>query len=186
MNSTGNRLEYEELSQKADEEGKKFDIDDVLTVGKNYFSCGFHRTESYYNHKFSVAVSIIGRLCGTEQGSDYRRGIAYIAKELHISKRQVKSLRKNMKCKGGYIFKIPMSIPAILEKMIAVFVEENANSLIQTFLTAENDKGVSMYRTIFIEKHYDVIKNASSKSEELNGVADNILTELNSFTQKFN
>lgn len=92
MNSTNDRLEYEELSQKADEEGEKFDIDGVLTFGKNYFSCGFHRTESYYNHKFSVAVSIIGRLYGTEQGNDYRKGIAYIAKELHISKRQVKSL----------------------------------------------------------------------------------------------
>lgn len=186
MNSTNNHIEYESLSKRADEAGKKFDVDDVLTFGRNYFSCGFHRTESYYNHRFSVAVSIIGRLYGTGQGNDYRKGISYLANNLHVSKRQVKCLRKNMKCKGGYIFKIPMSIPAILEKMIAIFVKENSNSLVQEFLTAENNKGVSMYRTIFIEKHYDAIKNASSKSEELDGVIDNILTELSNFTQKFN
>lgn len=157
---------YRDFSEQAKHEAMQSNIDDKLLIGKKYFDCGHHPSEPYYNNQFAVAVAIIGRLCGERQRnlSDYKNGIAYIAKKLKISKRQVKALRKKMAVKDGFVFKAPTSIPAIVEEMISFFQDKRTNNLISKFLDEENPKGVRMYRTIFIEEEYSAIEVSAQES----------------------
>lgn len=157
---------YREFSERATDEAMQSSPDDRLLIGRSYFDCGYNPSEPYYNNRFSIAVAIIGRLCGERKRnlSDYKNGIAYISKELKISKRKVKALRKKMKVRDGFVFKTPVSIPVIIEKMISFFQDMRTNNLISKYLNEENPKGVKMYRTIFIEEQYSAIGISAQES----------------------
>lgn len=174
---------YRDFSERAKNEAMQSNIDDKLLIGKKYFDCGYHPSEPYYNNQFAVAVAIIGRLCGERKRSlsDYKNGIAYIAKTLKISKRQVKALRKKMKVKDGFVFKTPVSIPEIVKEMISFFQDKRANSLICKFLDEENPNGVKMYRTLFIEKQYSAIE-ASARASSLNSLQEDVYIHLSEIT----
>lgn len=109
-------------------EAGKFDIDDILTSGIRYFECGYS-DKYYYNHPVAVAIAIIGKLYGLPQskGSNYHKGIAYIASEVGVSKRQVKALRKKMSWHGGYVFKTSYRIYEIISKMIDLLDQKRQN-----------------------------------------------------------
>lgn len=173
---------YREFSDAAEREGQQPNLDDGLPFGKNYFDCGCSR-EGYYNNRYAIAVAIIGRLYGDRQSSssDYKKGIAYIAKELKLPKRQVKSPRKKIKVKGSYAFKTPESIPKIVEKMISDFQRKSGNHLIAKFLEQENADGFNMYRTVFIEKQYSAIERSANASGR-GSVQDKVHVELSKLT----
>lgn len=176
---------YRDFSARAKEEAKQSNLDDKLLIGKNYFDCGYHPSEPYYNNRFAVAVAIIGRLCGERKRnlSDYKNGIAYISKELGISKRQVKALRKKMAVRDGFVFKTPASIPAIIKKMISFFQDKRTNNLISKFLVEENPKEVKMYRTIFIEEQYSAIEMSAQRSGR-DSLQENVYILLSKLTNK--
>ena len=176
---------YRDISERAQAEAKQSSFDDKLLVGKSYFDCGHHPSKPYYNDRFAIAVAIIGRLCEERKRnlSDYKNGIAYIAKKSKISKRQVKALRKKMEVKDGFVFKTPISIPTIIENMILFFEDKRTNNLISKFLDAENPKGVDMYRTIFIEEQYSAI-GISAQESGRGSLQENVYIHLSKLTNK--
>lgn len=155
-------------------EAGHFDPDDLLAFGPNYFSCGWGE-EKYYNHSFSIAISLIGSLCGdkTSGRSDYHNGIAFVAGELGITKRQVKVLRKKMRHKGGFIFKTPYNIPVTVKKVIEILKNYEQDPNVKYFFTQQAS---SMYREILIEKQFEAIKEAARKGnrEKVKLVADEL------------
>lgn len=176
---------YRDFSEQAIDEAKQPCSDDTLLIGKKYFDCGYHPSKPYYNNRFAVAVAIIGRLSGERQRnlSDYKNGIAYIAKKLKISKRQVKALRKKMEVKDGFVFKTPVAIPIIVEEMISFFQSKHSNSLISKFLNDENPNGFKMYRTIFIEEQYSAIELSAQESGR-GSLQENVYIRLSKLTNK--
>lgn len=152
--------EYNRLSGDAIREAGKEEVFDYFMFGSNYFSCGFSHN-SYYNHAYAVAIAIIGKIYGSNDGnnSDYHKGIAYVAKELGISKRQVKSLRKKYKVHKGYEFKTPYVIPDIAEKIIMLLQGQENNELVKNMVRTYNEV---LYRKLLIGVQYNEIKNAAT------------------------
>ena len=148
----------EQVEQCAIAEAKKVDKDDFMTVGPNYFGCGWKK-ESYYNFNLSVAITLIGRIYGDRKSknSDYHKGVEYIAREVNVPKRQVKILRKKIKYKNGYWFKTPYSIVKIVEKIIEKLQESKDETYVRRFLFKNKKK---MYREILIEEQYISIQEA--------------------------
>lgn len=161
-------------------EAGRFAPDDLLAFGTNYFSCGWGE-EKYYNYSFSVALAFIGSIYGekTSGRSDFHNGIAFVASELGITKRQVKVLRKKMKYKGGFIFRTPYNISATIKKVIDLLKNQEQDSNIKMFLSQQES---DMYREILIEKQFESIKEAAKKGnrKKVQRVAD----ELRSMTTK--
>ena len=172
--------EYDVRAYDAVVEAGLFDSDDILAFGVNYFSCGWGK-EVYYNHSFSIAVALIGSIYGDKNSgkSDYHNGITYIARELGITKRQVKVLRKKMKQNGGYGFKTPYSIPVTLSKIIELLKNQENNTNVKVYLSRQM---CNMYREFLIEKQFESIKEAAKKGnrEKVKKVAD----ELRGITTK--
>lgn len=161
-------------------EAGHFDPDDILAFGMHYFSCGWGK-ETYYNHPFSIAIAIIGQLYGDKNSgrSDYHNGIAVIANNLGITKRQIKVLRKKMKCKGGFSFKTPYSIASILSNIIDLLKKQENDLNVKKFLSRQIS---DMYREFLIEKQFEAIKEAANKGKrsKVKRVAD----ELRGITTK--
>lgn len=157
-------VDYNRLSKDAIEEARKFSISDPFMFGNHYFSCGFSYN-SYYNHAYAVAIAIIGKIYGSDDGnnSDYHKGIAYVAKKLGISKRQVKSPRKKHKVHKGYEFKTPYGIPDIIEKIIMLLQEQENNALVQELVDTYNEV---LYRRLLVGVQYDAIKIAARRGRE--------------------
>lgn len=141
--------DYNRLSEDARKEAEKEGFSDYFMIGSNYFSCGFSY-DSYYNNAYVVAIAIIGKIYGSKGGnnSDYHKGIVYVAKELGISKRQVKSLRKKYKVHKGYEFKTPYVIPDIVEKIIMLLQEQKNNALVQKMVSPYKEM---LYRKLLVE-----------------------------------
>lgn len=154
-------MDYNRLSEDAKREAEKEEFSDYFMIGSNYFSCGFSKN-SYYNNAYTVAIAIIGKIYGAKGGnnSDYHKGIAYIAKQLGISKRQVKSLRKKYKVHKGYEFKTPYIIPDIVEKIIVLLQGQENNVLVQKMVNTYNE---ILYRKLLVGVQYNAIKNAASE-----------------------
>ncbi|MBD5097313.1 MAG: hypothetical protein HDT40_10060 [Lachnospiraceae bacterium] len=153
-------FEYNRLSGDAIKEAGKSEISDCFMLENNYFCCGYSR-KIFYNHTYAVAIAIIGKIYGSNSGdnSNYHKGISYIAKELGISKRQVKSLRKKYKVHGGYEFKTPYKIPAIVEKIIILLQEQENDEMIQKMVRTYDE---TLYRTLLIGVQYDEIRTAAT------------------------
>lgn len=155
-------------------EAGKFDVDDILAFGTNYFHCGYKPKEDpdgrYYNHSIAVAFAIIGKLyCPSQKGSsNYHKGVAYIAKKLEISKRKVKVLRKKFSREGGYVFITPYQICTILEKMIELLSEKETDPMVKEYLQQRRS---DLYREILIAKQYAAVMN-SAKGDDNKCVND--------------
>lgn len=149
-------------------EAAKFDKDDIFAFGTHYFECGYS-DQCYYNHAVSVAIAIIGKLYGSSQskGSNYYKGVAYIAREVNLSKRQVKALRKKMSWRGGYVFKTSYRIHEIILKMIDLLDAKKAESILIQFLQQQTD---DMYREILISEQYAAIRASSRRDQKVNVV----------------
>lgn len=173
-----NSFEQKEYYAVAD--GGRFDIDDIFTFGVNYFFCGWSRVR-YYNHSFSIAISLIGALYGdkTSSRSDYHNGVDFIARNMGITKRQIKVLRKKAKHKGGYSFRTPFSIPVIINQIIELLKNQEQEPNVQLFLSRQASQ---MYREILIKEQFESIKEAARKGErtKVKKVAD----DLKSITTK--
>ena len=173
-------ISYTEKANNTMVEAGRFDADDLLAFGPNYFSCGWGK-ELYYNHSFSIALALIGLLYGDKSSgrSDYHNGIAYLANKLKIKKRQVKVIRKKMKYKGGFCFKTPFNISCTIETMIRLLKEHEEDTHVKEFLAQHESK---MYREVLIAKQFESIKEAAKKGkrEKVKLVAD----ELRSMTTK--
>lgn len=141
----------------------RFDPDDILLFGLNYFVCGWGQ-EKYYNFPFSVAIALIGSIYGNKKSgrSDYHNGIKFIANELRISHRQIKSLRKKMRHKRGFSFKTPYNIAEILLKIIDLLKDQEENISVKNFLSSQPD---DMYREILIARQFEAIKEAAKKGK---------------------
>lgn len=140
-------------------EAGRFDMDDIFAFGSHYFECGYSN-ECYYNHSMAVAIAIIGKLYGAQQdrGSNYHKGVAYIAGEVGLSKRQVKVLRKKMAWRGGYAFKTSYRIHEIILKMIDLLDAKKANLIVAQYLQQQTS---DMYREILIAEQYAAIRAAA-------------------------
>ncbi len=152
-------------------EAGRFDVDDILSFGINYFHCGYKPKEDadgcYYNHSIAIAFAVIGKLYGSSQKgiSNYHKGVAYIASEIGISKRQVKVLRKKFLREGGYVFKTPYQINAILEKMIELLSDKESDAMVKEYLQQRKS---DVYREILIAKQYAAIMAAAQWDEKVN------------------
>lgn len=149
-------------------EAAKFDKDDILAFGMHYFECGYSN-QCYYNHTVAVAIAIIGKLYGSSQskGSNYHKGVAYIAKEVDLSKRQVKALRKKMSWRGGYVFKTSYRIHEIILKMIDLLDAKKTEPIFLQFLRQQTN---DMYREILIAEQYAAIRAAARRDQKVNEV----------------
>lgn len=156
----------------------KFDKDDIFAFGMHYFECGYS-DKCYYNHAVAVAIAIIGKLYGSSQskGSNYHKGVAYIAREVNLSKRQVKALRKKMSWRGGYVFKTSYRICEIIKKMIDLLDAKKAEPILIQFLRQQTD---DMYREILIAEQYAAIRAAARRDQKVNEVRG----ELEELTKK--
>ncbi len=174
--------DYQSLFDNAKAESGKDDFDDMLSRGINYFNCGYRniREEQIYNHSIAVALALVGVLCDKngQSGSNYHKGVAYIANKLSISKRQVKVLRKQLRWKGGYAFRTPYTIREILVEVIAVLKSNLSNPMVRAFLDSKD--GI-MYRDILIAEQYAAIKRAANvgNRDRVKQVAEalNLLTD---------
>lgn len=164
-------------------EAGKFDVEDILSFGINYFNCGYKPKEAtdgcYYNHSIAIALAIIGKLYGASQNgaSNYHKGVAYIAGELGISKRQVKVLRKKFPREGGYVFKTPYQIAIILTKLIELLSDKEADPMVEEYLQHRKS---NVYREILIAKQYAAIMAAAPYDKRVNRVYG----ELKAVTKK--
>lgn len=157
-------------------EAGKFDKDDIFALGLHYFECGYS-DKCYYNHSIAVAIAIIGKLYGSSQGrgSNYHKGVAYIAREVGLSKRQIKVLRKKISWRGGYTFKTPYRIYEIIAKMINLLDVKKAEPIILQYLQQQTS---NIYREILIEEQYAAIKAAARRDQRANivrGELDDLL-----------
>lgn len=166
--------DFEKKAYDAVTDAARFDPDDILAFGPNYFSCGWGENK-YYNHHFAIAIALIGSIYGDKKTgrSNYHKGIAFIADELEITKRQIKVLRKKMKYKDGFCFKTPYSIPGILKKVIDLLKTKEQNADVKTFLSRQIS---NMYREVLIEKQFEAIKEAARKGnrERVRNVSDDL------------
>lgn len=159
-------------------EWQNFDPDDIFAFGINYFDCGYKPKQEgcYYNSSIAHAFAIIGKLYGNSYNgaSNYHKGVAYLANELKISKRQVKVLRKQLSGLGGYVFKTPYKIPVIISKMIDLLSQNVSDPIVQKYLENKTD---STYRDIFIKKQMAAIRASAKHDEKINkllGELDNL------------
>ena len=174
--------DFQILSDDAKAESGKDDIDDIFSIGVNYFNCGYRNIQEkqFYNHSMAVALALVGALCDKngKGGSNYHRGVAYIANKLNISKRQVKVLRKQLRWKGGYAFRTPYIICGILVEIIDVLNSNLSDNMVKAFL--ESKDGI-MYRDILSPEQYAAIKRSASVGErdKVKHVAEalNLLTD---------
>lgn len=164
---------FSDVFDNAKVEAGKLDIDDILSFGNNYFKCGYKPKDDpegcYYNHNISIAFAIIGKLyCPLQRGvSNYHKGIAYIAKELNLSKRQIKVLRKKYSVRDGYVFKTPYTIHVIISKMIDLLSAKGGEPIMMEYLQQRNS---DLYREILIAKQYAAIMAASPFDKKVNDV----------------
>lgn len=151
--------EYRAKAYDAITQAGSFDADDYFTFGANYFVCGWGK-ESHYNHAFSISIALIGSLYGDEMPgrSDYHRGVAFMASQLGVKKRQIKVLRKKMKYKSGFAFKTPYNIAITIKKMIELLRKQEQNLNVQSFLSEQES---DMYREILIKQQFEAIKEAA-------------------------
>lgn len=167
------RTNFSDEFDDAKVEAGKFDIDDMLSFGINYFHCGYKPKENgdscYYNHSIAIAFAVIGKLYGSSQkgSSNYHKGVAYIASELKISKRQVKTLRKKFPREGGYVFVTPYQINIILQKMIELLSDKESDSMVKEYLQQRES---NVYREILIAKQYAAIMAGAQSDERVNSV----------------
>ena len=151
--------EYTEIERDAIREIDKFDVDDYLAFGPNYFSCGWKKN-TYYNYNYAVALALIGHFYGDEDcsNSDYHKGVKYIADAVGVSNRMVKILRKKLKHKNGYWFKTPYKTAKIIQKVIDKLRECEQENNVNDFLKKCDCTG---YREILIAEQFVAIKKAS-------------------------
>lgn len=172
--------DYNKKAYDAVVEAGHFDPDDMLVFGINYFDCGWGN-EKYYNHSFSIAVALIGSIYGDKKSgrSNYHNGITFISNQLGIAKRQIKVLRKKMKCRGGFSFKTPYNIASTLTAVIDLLKKQENNSDVEIFLSQQIS---DMYREVLVEKQFESIKEAAKKGnrDRVKKVAD----ELREITTK--
>lgn len=172
--------DYNKKSYNAVAEASQFDPDDILSFGMNYFDCGWGK-EKYYNHSFSIAVALIGSIYGDKESgrSDYHNGITFISKEMGITKRHIKVLRKKMKYRGGFSFKTPYNIAPIVNTVIDLLKNQENNTYVKVFLSQQTS---NMYREFLVDKQYESIKEAAKKGnrDKVKKVAD----ELREITTK--
>lgn len=176
-------VNFSEEFDNAKVEAGRFDVDDILTFGSNYFNCGFRPKDDiegrYYNHSIAIAFAIIGKKYGSSENgnSNYHKGVAYIAKELNLSKRQVKVLRKKFIGEGGYVFKTPYKIHLIVSKMIELLSAIETEPILLEYLQQRES---NMYREILIGKQYAAIMAAAPHDKKV----EDVLGELSVLTQK--
>lgn len=153
-------------------ENTMVDLDDFLSIGSNYFTCGYQPSTDidamYYNNIIAKAFELIGRLYTTKDNkqSNYKRGVAFIASETGVSKRHVKVLRKKYKAhffnNSGYVFRTPYDISDILEKIIELLDRKGSDSEVESFL--QKHKG-ELYRIVLIGRQYTAIEIAALNFE---------------------
>lgn len=166
-------MEYSEFTKKALIDAARLDPDDFLAFGANYFYCGYkplNDPEGYaYNHKIAIAFALIGKTyCSTQAGgSNYHKGIAYVAKEMGLPKRQLKVLRKKYRVENGFVYKISFNIHLIIKKMIELLSAQEEDTLIVEYLKEKESK---MYREILISDQYAAIAIASEKDDTIAAV----------------
>lgn len=151
-------------------ENTMIDFDDFLSVGSNYFTCGFKPSTDidamYYNNIIAKAFELIGKKYTKKEGeeSDYKRGITFIASESGVNKRHVKVLRKKYKAhffkNTGFVFRTPYDISDILDKIIELLERIKADSEVEIFL--EKYKG-ELYRTVLIGRQYTAVEVAAQQ-----------------------
>lgn len=178
MNAKKLEVEFEEAINEA----KKDSISDWLPIGFSYFWCG-GLDEKYYNHSFAMAIEIIGKLYGDKnhKKSNYQKGIAYIAKELDITKTQVKSLRKTMTIRNRNSFKTPYMIPQIVNKIITLLKNGENSDEVKLFI--EKCQGELLYRSMIISKQYETIVVAAKNGRQK---VKDIAKQLNAMTISVN
>lgn len=165
--------EYNEIERDAIREMDRFDIDDYMTFGPNYFGCGWKKN-TYYNYNYAVALALIGHFYGDKEctNSDYHKGVKYIADAVGVSNRMVKILRKKVKCKKGYWFKTPYKTAKIIQKVIDKLRECEQQKNTSDFL---NKCDSTVYREILIAEQFVAIKAASEgRRKEVVGLADDL------------
>lgn len=164
---------YNDIEREAIREIDKFDIDDHIAFGPNYFGCGWEKVP-YYNYNYAVAISLIGHFYGDEESSnsDYHKGIKCIAEEVGVSKRMIKIFRKKLKYKRGYCFKIPYKTVKIIEKIIEKLRKYENDDSMNEFVKKCN---CTVYREILIPEHFAAIKAASEgHRRRVTDLADNL------------
>lgn len=160
------KVDFSNEFDDAKMEAGRFDIDDFFATGSHYFECGYSN-ECYYNHSIAVAIAIIGKLYGLPQdrGSNYHKGVAYIAEEVDLSKRQVKVLRKKMAWRDGYTFKTSYKIYEIILKMCELLDAKKEEPIVMQYLQQQTS---DMYREILIAEQYAAIRAAASRDKRVN------------------
>lgn len=164
---------YTDFEKNTIVEINNWDKDDLFTFGPNYFGCGW-KEESYYNFNFAIAVALIGKNYGDmdSKNSDYHKGINYIASEVGVSKRQVKTMRKRIKYKKGYWFKTPYAIVEIIAFMIEKLKACKDEEYVNLFLSKHEG---DLYREMLIAEQYISIKLAcNGKRTKVVNIADKL------------
>lgn len=176
---------YEKIATSSITAAAEFDFSDCLPFGSNYFICGYtpatKSSERYYNHFIAIAFSLIGKIYGTSNNgsSNYHRGVAFIAQQIGVSKRQVKVLRKKYKIHGAYVFRTPYEVDLIVSKMIELLENSKADEMIVEYLKDKIDK---MYREILIGEQFNAIEIAANQERSLPRVKT-VYNKLNCITQ---
>lgn len=172
--------DYNKKAFDAVVEASHFDPDDILAFGKNYFSCGWGK-EQYYNHSLAIAIALIGTKYGdnTSGRSAYHSGIVFISKELGITKRQIKVLRKKMKYKGGFGFRTPYNIATTVRKIIELLRAKENDLDVQCYISQQIS---DMYREFLIGTQFESVKEAAKKGKRDKVKA--VASELKALTMK--
>lgn len=158
-------------------EAKRTGILEYVDFSNSYFPTGFS-LNSYNNYNYTMVIAMIGKkynLNKKGKNSNYHNGIAYLANELNISKRKVKSLRKKFKVLGGYQFKIPYEIADIVELIIEILKQHEENNGMKDFVSQHRGE---MYRDILIGEQKDAIDISVEET------GDNDITEIQGYLDK--
>lgn len=168
-------MEFEQAKRDA----RKYDKDDILSIGSKYFTCGYEKKEycngCFYNESIAIAFEIVGKFYGDSQNrnSNYHKGIAYIAEKLHINKRQIKVLRKKFSKKDAYVFRTPYVIYDIISCMIELISEKENEPIVKQYLYYKKNH---LYRDILIAKQYLAIIAASKRNQEVEQIYGKLAT----------
>ena len=176
--------DFSEESKQAIAEAYKSDIEDlIIKFGSCYFECGYDNSgECYYNNNIAVAIAIIGKLYGNSLGgknSNYHKGVAYIAKEAHLNKHEVKALRKQFRWRGQYVFKTSYKIHEIIKVMVDLLDEKKTEPIVTEYLKRQKE---TLYREILISEQFAAIRHASAGHQDQK--VDKVRGELDAITKR--
>lgn len=143
---------------------QKSELTDRITFYKYFWSGATNSLKFSFN--YAKALEVIGSIYGNKNNnsSNYKRGVTYISEKLHISKSEVKVLRKNFKRFRKlnkykkidvYEYKIPYTIVKVISEII--------NSL--------EELKISEYFSSDFEVKYNVSK--------VNAIIEDVYKEIN-------